>query len=154
MDGDAIVVSDQALIGSLELLPEAMRLGEPCALLVVITPGPQASRIAAGRGAGRCRAVACQSSTRSRRWRRSAGRRTLTIRAWSWACLGMDAPSCLQHTTGCSTLADSRGKNRRCQAGIFPRSLQSAYVPTGGKDAMAGVVTRAAHRLRGQQCCL
>jgi len=41
MDGDAIVVSDQALIGSLELLPEAMRLDEPCALLVVITPGPQ-----------------------------------------------------------------------------------------------------------------
>ena len=41
MDGDAIVVRGQTLIGSLELLPEAMGLDEPCALLVVIKPGTQ-----------------------------------------------------------------------------------------------------------------
>jgi hypothetical protein len=41
MDGDAIVVRGKALIGSLELLPEAMGLDEPCALLVVIKPGTQ-----------------------------------------------------------------------------------------------------------------
>jgi hypothetical protein len=41
MDGDALVVSGQALIGSLELLPEALGLDEPCALLVVIKPGMQ-----------------------------------------------------------------------------------------------------------------
>src|SRR4029450_6009580 len=41
MDGDTIVVRGKALIGSLELLPEAMGLDEPCALLVVIKPGTQ-----------------------------------------------------------------------------------------------------------------
>jgi hypothetical protein len=41
MDGDAIVVRGQALIGRLELLPEAMGLDKPCALLVVIKPGTQ-----------------------------------------------------------------------------------------------------------------
>jgi hypothetical protein len=41
MDGDAIGVRGQALIGRLELLPEAMGLDEPCALLVVIKPGTQ-----------------------------------------------------------------------------------------------------------------
>ena len=43
-----------------------------------------------------------------------------------------------QNTTCGSTSASYREKNRRCQAGIFPNSLQSAYVPTGGKDLMAG----------------
>jgi hypothetical protein len=41
MDEDAIVVRGQALVGSLELLPEALGLDEPCALLVVIKPGTQ-----------------------------------------------------------------------------------------------------------------
>ena len=41
MDGDAIVVGGKALIGSLELLPEAMGLDEPRALLVVVKPGTQ-----------------------------------------------------------------------------------------------------------------
>lgn len=41
MDGDALVVRGQALIGRLELLPEAMGLDEPGALLVVIQPGTQ-----------------------------------------------------------------------------------------------------------------
>lgn len=41
MDGDAIGVRGKALIGRLELLPEAMGLDEPCALLVVIKPGTQ-----------------------------------------------------------------------------------------------------------------
>ena len=41
MDGDAIVVRGQALIGSLELLPEALGLDEPGALLVGIKPGTQ-----------------------------------------------------------------------------------------------------------------
>ena len=41
MDGDTIVVRGKALIGSLELLPEAMGLDEPSALLVVIKPGTQ-----------------------------------------------------------------------------------------------------------------
>jgi hypothetical protein len=41
MDGDASVVGGKALIGSLELLPEALGLDEPCALLVVIKPGTQ-----------------------------------------------------------------------------------------------------------------
>src|SRR5918992_816273 len=41
MDGDAIVVRGKALIGSLELLPEALGLDEPCALLVVIKSGTQ-----------------------------------------------------------------------------------------------------------------
>jgi hypothetical protein len=40
-DGDAIVVGGKALIGSLELLPEAMGLDEPRALLVVVKPGTQ-----------------------------------------------------------------------------------------------------------------
>ena len=39
--GDAIVVRGKALIGSLALLPEAMGLDEPCALLVVIKAGTQ-----------------------------------------------------------------------------------------------------------------
>ena len=41
MDGDAVGGRGKALIGSLELLPEAMGLDEPCALLVVIKPGTQ-----------------------------------------------------------------------------------------------------------------
>jgi hypothetical protein len=41
MDGDALMVRGKAVIGRLELLPEAMGLDEPCALLVVIKPGPQ-----------------------------------------------------------------------------------------------------------------
>jgi hypothetical protein len=41
MDGDAIVVGGKALIGSLELVPEAMGLDEPRALLVVVKPGTQ-----------------------------------------------------------------------------------------------------------------
>lgn len=41
IDGDALVVRGKALIGSLALLPEAMGLDEPCALLVVIKPGTQ-----------------------------------------------------------------------------------------------------------------
>jgi hypothetical protein len=41
MDGDAVVVRGKALLGSLELVPEAMGLDEPCALLVVIKPGTQ-----------------------------------------------------------------------------------------------------------------
>jgi hypothetical protein len=39
MDGDPIVVRSKALIGSLELLPEALGLDAPSALLVVIQPG-------------------------------------------------------------------------------------------------------------------
>ena len=54
MDGDAIVVRGQALIGSLELLPEAMGLDEPCALLVVIKPGTQGFP---DRGVARCGAL-------------------------------------------------------------------------------------------------
>jgi len=41
MDGDTIVVRGKALRGSRELLPEALGLDEPCALLVVIKPGTQ-----------------------------------------------------------------------------------------------------------------
>jgi hypothetical protein len=41
MDGDAIVVGGKALIGSLELVPEAMGLDEPRTLLVVVKPGTQ-----------------------------------------------------------------------------------------------------------------
>jgi hypothetical protein len=41
MEGDAIVVRGKALRGSLALLPEAMGLDAPCALLVVIKPGTQ-----------------------------------------------------------------------------------------------------------------
>ena len=41
MDGDALVWRGQALIGRLELLPEAMGIDKPCALLVVIKPGTQ-----------------------------------------------------------------------------------------------------------------
>ena len=82
MDGDAAVVRGKALIGSLELVPEAMGLDEPCALLVVIKPGTQGFPNRGVARRARPSAVACQPSTRSRRWRRSAGRRTLTIRAW------------------------------------------------------------------------
>jgi len=54
MDRDAIVVHGQALIGSLELLPEALGLDEPCALLVVIKPGTQGFP---DRGVTRCGAL-------------------------------------------------------------------------------------------------
>ena len=54
MDGDTIVVRGKALIGSLELLPEAMGLDEPCALLVVIKPGTQGLP---DRGVARCGAL-------------------------------------------------------------------------------------------------
>ena len=120
MDGDAIVVRGQTLIGSLELLPEAMGLDEPCALLVVIKPGTQGFRIAALRVAGRGRAVACQSSTRSRRWRRSAGRRTLTIHAWSWACLGMDAPLAQKTLQDVVHEQILEGKTGAAKRGFFP----------------------------------
>src|SRR5215813_7456951 len=54
MDGDASVVRGQALIGGLELLPEAVGLDEPGALLVVIQPGTQGLP---DRGVARCRAL-------------------------------------------------------------------------------------------------
>ena len=54
MDGDAIEVRGKALIGSLELLPEAMGLNEPCALLVLIKPGTQGFP---DRGVARCGAL-------------------------------------------------------------------------------------------------
>src|SRR4030095_1435359 len=54
MDGDTIVVRGKALIGSLELLPEAMGLDEPCAVLVVIKPGTQGFP---DRGVARCGAL-------------------------------------------------------------------------------------------------
>jgi hypothetical protein len=54
MDGDAIVVRGQALIGSLELLPAAVGLDEPGALLVVIKPGTQGLP---DRGVARCGAL-------------------------------------------------------------------------------------------------
>lgn len=54
MDGSTIVVRGQALIGRLELLPEAMGLVEPCALLVVIKPGTQGFP---DRGVARCGAL-------------------------------------------------------------------------------------------------
>jgi hypothetical protein len=54
MDGDAIVVRGQALIGSLELLVEAVGLDEPGALLVVIKPGTQGLP---DRGVARCGAL-------------------------------------------------------------------------------------------------
>ena len=54
MDGDTIVVRGKALRGSLELLPEAMGLDEPCALLVVIKPGTQGFP---DRGVARCGAL-------------------------------------------------------------------------------------------------
>jgi hypothetical protein len=54
MDGDALVVRGKALIGSLELLPEAMGLDEPGALLVIIKPGAQGFP---DRGVARCGAL-------------------------------------------------------------------------------------------------
>jgi hypothetical protein len=57
MDGDAIVVRGQALRGSLELLPEAMGLDEPGALLVVIKPGTQGFP---ARGVARGGALSCR----------------------------------------------------------------------------------------------
>jgi hypothetical protein len=54
MDGDALVVRGKALIGRLELLPEAMGLDEPCTLLVVIKPGTQGFP---DRGVARCGAL-------------------------------------------------------------------------------------------------
>jgi len=57
MDGDAIGVRGKALIGSLELLPEAMGLDEPGALLVVIKPGTQGFP---ARGVARGGALSCR----------------------------------------------------------------------------------------------
>ena len=54
MDGDAFGGRGQALIGSLELLPEAMGLDEPGVLLVVIKPGTQGFP---DRGVARCGAL-------------------------------------------------------------------------------------------------
>jgi len=57
MDGNAVVVGVEALVGGLELLPEGVGLDEPCALLVVVEPGTQglsdggvARRVAPSRG--------------------------------------------------------------------------------------------------------
>ena len=41
MDGDPVMVGGEALIGGLELVPEAMGLDEPRALLVLVEPGMQ-----------------------------------------------------------------------------------------------------------------
>ena len=81
MDRDAIVVSGQALIGSLELLPEAMGLDEPCALLVVIKPGTQGcpDRGVAGCGALPRRGLPIEHAIEA--LEEVGGRRTLTIRA-------------------------------------------------------------------------
>src|SRR4029450_10533644 len=126
MDGDTIVVRGKALIGSLELLPEAMGLDEPCALLVVIKPGTQGfpDRGVARGGALPRRGLPIEHAIEALE---EVGRQAdtddprLVLGVFGHGC-----PSCSKNTTGCSTLADSRGKNRRCQAGIFPRSIQSA----------------------------
>jgi len=41
MDGDAVVVGVEALVGGLELLPEDMRVQEPCQRLVLVEPAAQ-----------------------------------------------------------------------------------------------------------------
>ena len=71
MDGYTIVVRGQALIGRLELLPEAMGLVEPCALLVVIKPGTQGFP---DRGVARCGALPRRPANRARNRGAGGGR--------------------------------------------------------------------------------
>ena len=126
MERDAIVVSGQALIGSLELLPEAMGRDEPCALRVVIKPGPQGfpDRGVAGCGALPRRGLPIEHAIEALE---EGGRQADTDdpRLILGGC-GHGYPSVSKNTTGCNTWADSRGKTGRCQAGLCPGKIQSA----------------------------
>ena len=126
MDRDAIVVSGQALIGSLELLPEAMGLDEPCALLVVIKPGTQSfpDRGVAGCGAVPRRGLPIEHAIEALE---EVGRQADTDDPrLILGGFGHGYPSVSKNTTGCNTWADSRGKTGRGQAGICPGKIQSA----------------------------
>ena len=126
MDRDAIVVRGKALRGSLELLPEAMGLDEPCALLVVIKPGTQGfpDRGVARGGALPRRGLPIEHAIEALE---EVGRQADTDDPrLILGGFGHGYPSVSKNTTGCNTWADSRGKTGRCQAGICPGKIQSA----------------------------
>jgi len=126
MDGDAIGMRGKTLIGRLELLPEAMGLDEPSALLVVIKPGTQGfpeRGVARGGALPRCGLPIEHAIEALEEVGRQANTDDPPL---VLGVCGHGYPHYSKNTTGCSTLADSRGKNGHCQAGIFPSSIQSA----------------------------
>jgi len=127
MDGHAVVVGLEALVGRLELPPEGVGLDESRALLVVVEP--DAHGVADG-------GVAC-------RWALSRGGTPVQITIEALEEVGGEADTddprivrfsvghtcsstSFKNTTECSTWADCRGKNGVGQVGLFPGIIQPA----------------------------
>jgi hypothetical protein len=120
MDGDAIGMRGKTLIGRLELLPEAMGLDEPGALLVVIKPGTQGfpeRGVARGGALPRC-GLPIEHAIEALE---EVGRQANTDDPpWSWACVGMDTPitqKTLQNVVHWQIL---EGKTGTAKRGFFP----------------------------------